>query len=92
MIDAHLLRTTLEALDDLVEHLRTSGGTAYRAAEAPARLVIDEGRAAAEWAIDLDLGDRVQQVGLLIVCDVVGDRLTDARLYVAPPSHERIDR
>jgi hypothetical protein len=86
MTDAHLLRTTLDAIDDLVERLRGSGGGPYRAAESPARLVIDEGRAAAEWAIDLELGDRIERVGLLIVCDVAGDRLTDARLYVAPPA------
>lgn len=84
MTDTRVLRSTLEAIDDLVDRIRGRDLEGYRTADAPAHLVIDEGRAAAEWAIDLDLPDRVQRVGLLVVCDVAGDRLLDARLYVAP--------
>lgn len=84
MTDTRVLRSTLEAIDDLLDRIRGRDLEGYRTADAPARLVIDEGRAAAEWAIDLDLPDRVQRVGLLVVCDVAGDRLLGARLYVAP--------
>lgn len=88
MADTSLLRSTLDAVDDLVECLRS--GTGMGVAIDP-RLVIDEGRAAAEWAIDLDSGDCERRIGLLVVCDVSNDRLTDARLYVAVPTTSQGD-
>lgn len=86
MTDPHLLRTTLEALDDFVESVRSGSPRAAgisRASDVGPRFVIDEGRAAAEWTLDIDLGGGVERIGLLVVCDVDDDHLADARLYVA---------
>jgi hypothetical protein len=86
MGNAHLLRSTLDELDDFVDQLRRHGpGGAEATTNArPPRLVIDEGRAAAEWTLDVDIGGCVRHIGLLVVCDVAADRMTDARLYIAP--------
>jgi hypothetical protein len=85
MADSSLLRSTLDAVDDLVGRLCARTEMAWTV---DPRLVIDEGRAAAEWTLDLDCGDSVRRIGLLVVCDVSEDRLTDARLYLAvPPIH-----
>jgi len=86
MSDPQLIRRTFDTIDDLVDRIRR-GTTPYAtvASPAPTRLVIDEGRAAAEWTLDLDVDGHVHPVGLLVVCEVAADRLVDARLYVAPP-------
>lgn len=88
MTDAHVLRTTLEALDGFVESLRSRSPRATaitQVSDGEPRFVIDEGRAAAEWTLDIDRGDGVERVGLLVVCEIDHDRLSDARLYVALP-------
>lgn len=87
MTDARLLRITLETIDDLVDRLvrRAVPGTAVAGSGTQPRLVIDEGRAAAEWAIDVEVGGAVERIGLVVVCDLVDGQLTDARVYVAPP-------
>lgn len=90
MTDTQLLRTTLEALDDFVDGLQRGSGRTVgitSASDVGPRFVIDEGRAAAEWALEIDLDGDVERIGLLVVCDVDDDRLSDARLYVAVRPH-----
>lgn len=79
MANTHILRSTLDAVDDFVEHLRSGTGVAHAV---DPRLVVDEGRAAAEWTFDLDVDGVLRRIGLLVVCDVSDDHVTDARLYV----------
>jgi hypothetical protein len=88
MADAHLLRSTLDTVDDFVERLRRGAARAGHVLVTPdgePTLVIDEGRASAEWSISIEIGGDVERLGLLVTCDVAGSRLTDARLYVALP-------
>jgi hypothetical protein len=88
MTDPGLLRSTLEALDTFVDGLQR-GGAHPGLVEPPTdatRLVIDEGRGAAEWSIAIRSERGLVHVRVLVVCDIEGDRLTDARLYVGLPS------
>ena len=89
MTDPGLLRSTLEALDAFVDGLQRGAAHHSGPAEPPrdaTRLVIDEGRGAAEWSIAIRSERGLVHVRVLVVCDVEGDRLTDARLYVGLPS------
>jgi hypothetical protein len=91
------LRTTLEAIDDYVDRVQRSRPLAD---VGPVSMVVDAGRAAAEWTVHVPNAPGSGRVGILVVCDVAGDRVTDARLYVSapidgpgpasaiPPSHE----
>ena len=93
MTDARLLRQTVETIDELVDRIR-GGMSPYASMPAaePTRLVIDEGRAAAEWTLDVAVDGGVHRLGLLVVCDVAGDHLVDARLYVSPSVNEGKDQ
>jgi hypothetical protein len=95
MTERQLVRATLVAVDDFIDQLSRDPawqGFDVRPEARPPRLVVDEGRAAVEWTLDLRVGSSMSTVGLLLVCDVEGAQVTDARLYFSPHragDHER---
>ena len=83
MADPTVLRGTLDALDTLLADLdRAAGSPSWASGLASPRLVVDEGRAAAEWSVRLP--EREAAIGLVVVCDVSDGLVTAARLYVGP--------
>ncbi|MEJ7804201.1 MAG: hypothetical protein WKH68_12665 [Candidatus Limnocylindria bacterium] len=84
MTNGKLIRTTLDAIDTFVADLQ-------RGLAAPSErtaLVVDVGRAAATWTVDLDVDGRHHRLDLLVMCEVTDSQVTDARLYVgAPPTN-----
>lgn len=91
MTDAQLLSSTLKAIDQLVADLR--GGSAWPSSpdfgRDPVRLVVDEGRAAAEWTLRFPQAGRIAELAIVVVCEVDDGRLTAARLYSAIPDAPR---
>lgn len=83
MIDGRL-RQALEAIDEVVAEIG-AGGTASLAVAEPARLVVDVGRAAAEWRLRPVHPDAAG-VRIAVICDIEHDRVTDVRLYVGVES------
>jgi hypothetical protein len=82
------LRSTLEAIDDYLDRIQR--GRPF-AGVGPVAIVVDAGRAAAEWTIELPARSEPERLGLLVVCDVSGDRVTAARLYVRAPESGSFD-
>lgn len=82
MIDERL-RRALEAIDEVVAEIGSQGGP--MAIAEPAHLVVDVGRAAAEWRLRSSRPG-APGVRLAIVCDIEHDRVTDVRLYVGAES------
>lgn len=78
MIDARL-RQALEAVDELV--FAISNHETVMTTVAPARLIVDVGRAAAEWQLST-AGPDSRPVRLAVVCDIENDTVTDVRLYL----------
>lgn len=80
--DRELLRSTLDAIDAFVADVqrRRGGSSAERTA-----LVVDVGRAAAAWSLDLVLEGGTHRVDLVVLCDVTNGEVSDARLYIAAP-------
>lgn len=80
--DRELLRSTLDAIDAFVADVQRGrgGSPAERTA-----LVVDVGRAAAAWSLDLTVDGGTHRVDLVVLCDVTDGEVSDARLYLAAP-------
>ena len=91
MTDPQLLSSTLEAIDRLVADRRgaTSASATMGIGREPVRLVVDEGRAAAEWTLTVPRAGVATELAIVVVCDVADGRLTAARLYSAIPVKPR---
>ena len=74
MTDPQLLSSTLEAIDRLVADLRgaTSASATMGIGREPVRLVVDEGRAAAEWTLTIPRAGVATELAIVVVCDVAG--------------------
>lgn len=87
MADRRIVTVTLEAIDQLVADLR--GDPAWPSSpdfgRDPVRLVVDEGRAAAEWTLRFPQAGGIAELAIVVVCEVDDGRLTAARLYSAIP-------
>lgn len=91
MTDRRIVTMTLDAIDQLVADLRDDPAWACSRdfGRDPVRLVVDEGRAAAEWVVRFPQAGRIAELAIVVVCDVDDGRITAARLYSAPAGAPR---